>query len=945
MLNASGIAIPEAFGAEGALAFSGGSFLPTGKNAAELGLTEASFTIETWVRFNTLPGGDAPIAGAPTGGTESNSLHLLARNQRLHMGFWGNDTTAGTQLQTGVWYHAAFVYDLATQEQRIYLNGQLDGTGAERPPLTGTAELHIGRFVENNFLDGTLDEFRIWNRALSQAEIQQHMHEVVGISSPRFQDLTVYLRFDDRSGTSAADLRGTATGSFQGSPQWVTQSSAPIGQFGNTLIPGQTASAGPQGAEVSIQNLSGGGLSMFVSATIDLRDRRSSDAGEHFPGGLEARRRGVSWNLIPENTNVQGSITLSYSHTSEQTGLSDTGSYTQGLVERVLYRETPESQWQIQTDWTQNAQDQTFTRTGPVVAGEYSTALVIDTIVPVTPNRSGWRIIGAPGPLATYAEVLADIWTQGYPGAGNSEDGDSNVYLYNEISRIWQIPLHSSHIFGTRSAETQASGKAALIFMYEDDNALQVRHTGFPLLTDAEISLTNTNPDNLPGSAGWHLVSNPYPFPVSWEAVAANGLSGVSPGIFVFDNTLFSNEGGYRLFTPGTGGLLGETGHDGIIPPFQGFWVQANAAHGQTSAITITPAHAATGGNLHRAGASGEPFSATAEAGAAPLAAAESLLMAIRAEHPASGREDVALVSLFEDNASALMPVYRPAGLTQHRLTVELWDEDGFPALKQYHAPAYGSVLQIPLHIRSSRSGLHRLTLSETWLAHEAADDIRVYLTDQHTGEQYEWHAGSAIEVQLETALSRSLPQTGGLTAEESNREGSRRTTRQQTAYIPENTRAAIPDAFSAAPAPSRMQAPRALPVSLLSEELPGGSLHGEAEARFLLEIHYGTPTHEGGDTASEIPLTFELNQNYPNPFNPGTSIRYALPEAAEVRLEVFNLLGQRVALLQNGLQTAGFHTAAFDASRLASGVYVYRLHAVSDNRTFTQTRKMTLVK
>jgi endonuclease/exonuclease/phosphatase family metal-dependent hydrolase len=98
------------------------------------------------------------------------------------------------------------------------------------------------------------------------------------------------------------------------------------------------------------------------------------------------------------------------------------------------------------------------------------------------------------------------------------------------------------------------------------------------------------------------------------------------------------------------------------------------------------------------------------------------------------------------------------------------------------------------------------------------------------------------------------------------------------------------------------------------------------------------TSVSEFGD---ETPSSVTLEQNYPNPFNPSTTIRYQLSTPANVQLEVFDMLGRKVATLVNGRVSAGSHEAVFDASRLSTGMYIYRLRA--DGKVFT--RQMMLIK
>ena len=135
--------------------------------------------------------------------------------------------------------------------------------------------------------------------------------------------------------------------------------------------------------------------------------------------------------------------------------------------------------------------------------------------------------------------------------------------------------------------------------------------------------------------------------------------------------------------------------------------------------------------------------------------------------------------------------------------------------------------------------------------------------------------------------------------------------------------------------------------VLLRSQDFEGGDNGGgtdrdpsRGEYNLTVTKMDGTPVVVT-NIEDETPLTFELNQNYPNPFNPATTITYTVPEARKVSLAVYNLLGQRVAVLVNELQPSGVHAVTFDASRLASGVYFYQLRAGD----FVQTKKMLLIK
>ena len=107
------------------------------------------------------------------------------------------------------------------------------------------------------------------------------------------------------------------------------------------------------------------------------------------------------------------------------------------------------------------------------------------------------------------------------------------------------------------------------------------------------------------------------------------------------------------------------------------------------------------------------------------------------------------------------------------------------------------------------------------------------------------------------------------------------------------------------------------------------------------LHVYAGDVPTSTEEPEAEVPLALDLHQNYPNPFNPTTVIMFDLPRQADVSLEIYNVMGQRLATIAKGIHQAGRHSVEFDASHLASGVYIYRLQAGS----VSLTRKMMIIQ
>jgi len=122
----------------------------------------------------------------------------------------------------------------------------------------------------------------------------------------------------------------------------------------------------------------------------------------------------------------------------------------------------------------------------------------------------------------------------------------------------------------------------------------------------------------------------------------------------------------------------------------------------------------------------------------------------------------------------------------------------------------------------------------------------------------------------------------------------------------------------------------------------PGKYFYRLCQVDFSGAYKYSDVVEAQGST----PSTFALSQNYPNPFNPTTTMQFSLASDAKVAIKVFDMLGREVANILEGSLSAGVHQVEFNASKLASGLYVYQINAVpTQGDAFTANKIMTLLK
>lgn len=478
----------------------------------------------------------------------------------------------------------------------------------------------------------------------------------------------------------------------------------------------------------------------------------------------------------------------------------------------------------------------------------------------------GWRIISSPV-ASTFGDFLDGVVTQGYTGAFydiSVSPGDTvqpNVLTYDET----QVGTDSQRYRApTNSTNNLVAGQGMFVFFFDDIPADSRYNEPLPDTLDVAGQEFGTNDEVIfpitytaLADTGWNLVGNPFGATIDWDDGANWTKTNIDATIYIWDPAANGGDGEYLTWN-GSTGTLGS----GLIAPFQGFWVKANAL---SPDLRVTTDAKTTGGAFLRK----ESVSNTPDY---PM---------FELEISSEGLSKRTSVMFSDEGSESLDPLdaYTLLPLVDNRLELHTLLENGTPLAINNLPLSLTNRIKIPLVIRGYEDGT---PISADYLlrfinADNLPEDWMVLLIDKETGK----------EVNLVAEEEQTLFHT---------------TTEKVKVAHPINT----PDLF-------------------FLESL---------STRFTLLV-----TTE--DIEINIPRSVYLDQNYPNPFNPSTQIPFGLEEDADVRLEVFDILGRKVQTLISERRTAGNHTVTFNTGNLASGIYIYRL--TTPSRVIT--KKLSFIK
>ena len=478
-------------------------------------------------------------------------------------------------------------------------------------------------------------------------------------------------------------------------------------------------------------------------------------------------------------------------------------------------------------------------------------------------GTTGWRLISPPID-SDYNDFLDGAITQGYSGAyysTGSNPGDTvqpNVLYYDETytgtdNQRWRAPVSAAtSLTPGRGLFVYFFGSQASDSRYNDalPDTLQIQgaeNDGNGTTFTFPITYT------VAADSGWNLVGNPFTATIDWDDGNWTKTN-MNNSIYVWDPS--TND--YLTWNGLTGSLT-----DGIIAPFQGFWVKANGAG--APALKVNKTSKTIGGTFYKSNRGTPTIELTLKSDSLEKSTHFSFT-----EEGSSGADDL--------DAYRLLPFDTDTYLELFSLL-----DDGTQLAINNLPRDFGVPIDIPIYVNGFKNGKQlNSDFTLTWEGlKEVPDSWSLQLLDRNKKEITNLNQSETYSFSVNSRSKKSVQ----------------------------------------ANSPNK---------SSITEKNKALNL----EAEFFLRI-------SPGDDALGLPKAFSLSQNFPNPFNPSTNLQFSLPLRSNVTLIIYDVIGREVTTLVNTELPAGIHTVEWNATKLSSGVYFYRL--VTPKNVFV--KKMTLIK
>lgn len=607
-------------------------------------------------------------------------------------------------------------------------------------------------------------------------------------------------------------------------------------------------------------------------------------------------------------------------------------------------------------------------------------------------GAAGWRMLSAP--VATTLDDLFDQSepgnkpvTQGYAGS-DFPNADSNVLWWDESQggttlQGWRQPTASTDsvqvgrgMFHYVFDGAEVAGQSGVF--HTDELPVTYKAKGYEQdvysdkFTFDFLTWTNRNDlgqdstqgstyiDRVEADQGWNLVGNPTASTIDWDLPEWD-KTGVSNTIYVWDPSANNGDGDYLVWN-GSEGALGS----GKIAPWQSFWVYVESANPllafnkNAKIITESPFVGKLVSqpnqveeeidNVESPNALTSKIEETTDLRA--TAQDKSLKKSQKKENKTQrSTVEFTLVGanrsakhwlVVSDSARMGLDPWdayklRPLGQEWLALYSKAWSESA-AAMQINHVPLLNDQIQFYDLMIETQLPESEGSFELAWSSELQHDNMYLVLFDHVTDQMIPLDKSGSIQFDHTWSVPEPKNKIGSL--------GGLESTKADSLVINPFYQMAKPTVIQADPIGYQV-----LDVSTIGQKSKIGSVlqsQQKANSGVSMSSFEGNSPHSRFTIAISatpleeyVPREIELLPNYPNPFNPSTNIQFRLPKRGYVELDVYSVLGQKVATLLRDELDAGTHTTSWNADRLASGVYFLRLRSGET----VQTIKMTLIK